>query len=117
MTNLAPLVRHPLAIAGALIATASAVAFVALLIALVAGLFDSPYAGLVVGIAVPAMLVLGLLLIPAGMWLERRKGGQHAADWPVLDFRLARVRRVTLAIIALTSVNVVIVLLAGYSSL
>ena len=32
-----------------------------------------PYAGLVVFIVVPALLVLGLLLIPLGMWLERRK--------------------------------------------
>jgi nitrate/TMAO reductase-like tetraheme cytochrome c subunit len=115
--RLAPLVRHPLAIAGALIATISAVVFVVLVIALVAGLFDNPYAGLVIGIAVPAILVFGLLLIPAGMWLEARKRGADSADWPVFDFRLPRVRRTALAIVALTTVNVVILLLAGYSSL
>ena len=66
------LARHPLAIAGALITTAAAVVFIALVIAMFAGLFDNPYAGLVVFVAIPAVFVLGLLLIPLGMWLEGR---------------------------------------------
>ena len=65
--------RHPLAIAGALITTASAVVFVALVIAEFTGLFENPYAGLVVFIALPAIFVFGLLLIPFGMWLQERK--------------------------------------------
>ena len=119
MTRFAALARHPLAIAGVLIATVSGVLFFALVIAVLAGLFDNPYAGLVVGVAVPGALVLGLLLIPAGMWLERRKrrSDPSAADWPVLDFRRASVRRTALAVVALTAVNIVIVLLAGYGSL
>jgi len=114
------LARHPIAIAGALITTASAVAFIALAVAVLAGLFENPYAGLVVFIALPALFVIGLLLIPAGMWLQRRKLERHpeaAADWPVVDFRVAGVRRTALAITALTAVNIVIVLLAGYGSL
>jgi hypothetical protein len=111
--------RHPLAIAGALIATVAAVAFVALVIAALAGLFENPYAGLVVFVVVPAFLVLGLLLIPIGMRLQKRKllRDPGAADWPVIDFRLARVRKATLLVVALTAVNVVILLLAGYGSL
>jgi hypothetical protein len=120
VTRAVALVRHPLAIAGALLATVSAVAFVALAIAAMAGLFHNPYAGLVIAIAIPALLVLGLLLIPAGMWLERRRRARHGnevRDWPVLDFRSASVRRIALAVTALTAVNAVIVLLAGYGSL
>lgn len=119
MTRLAALVRHPLSIAGVLIATVSGVLFFALLIAVLVGLFNNPYAGLVVGVAIPGALLLGLLLIPAGMRLERRKRGSDAdaADWPVLDFRRASVRRTTLAVAALTAVNIVIVLLAGYGTL
>ena len=118
MTRLVALVRNPLAITGAAIASASAIAFVVLAIALAAGLFDNPYAGLVVGVAIPAALLLGLLLIPAGMWLERRRRGRDAdADWPVIDFRHASVRRTSLIVAALTAVNVVIVLLAGYGTL
>src|SRR3982751_441389 len=115
------LVRHPLAIAGALLATFAAVLFCTLVIASVAGLFSNPYAGLVVFVAVPAIFVVGLLLIPAGAWLERRRLKGHptaaALEWPVLDFRKPRVRKVMLLITGLTAVNVVIVLLAGYGSL
>jgi hypothetical protein len=118
--RLVALTRHPLAIAGAVLATVSAVAFVALAIAAMAGMFHNPYAGLVIAIGVPALLVLGVLLIPAGMWLERRKRARNPGavrDWPVLDFRLPAVRRTALGVAALTAVNVVIVLLAGYGSL
>jgi hypothetical protein len=71
-------------------------------------------------IAVPAIFVLGLLLVPLGMWLQQRRlhlRPGEATDWPVLDFRRARVRQTALAITALTAVNVVIILLAGYGSL
>jgi nitrate/TMAO reductase-like tetraheme cytochrome c subunit len=114
------LLRHPLAIAGALIATAASVVFIALLIAMLTGLLENPYAGLVVFIAIPALFVLGLLLIPVGVRLDRRTRlaeGDTRDDWPVIDFRNAHVRRTALAITALTAVNVVILLLAGYGSL
>ena len=109
-----------LALAGAVLATVAGVTFVVLVAAIVLGLFDNPYAGLVVGIALPALLVLGLLLIPAGLWLGRRaRAGQPdvSEEWPVIDFRLARVRRTTLMITALTVVNIVIVLLGTHGSL
>src|SRR5262245_58143922 len=67
------LARHPVAITGVVITTASAVVFVALLIAMLVGMLNNPYAGLVVFVAVPAIFVLGLLLIPLGMRLQRRK--------------------------------------------
>jgi len=114
-------VRHPVAIAGAIIATVFAAVFVALAIGLLAGLFvRNPYAGLVIFVAVPALFVAGLLLIPLGMRLERRRlrlKPEETAEWPVVDFRRARVRRTVLAITALTAVNVVIILLAGYGGL
>ena len=111
---------HPLAIAGVLLTTASAVLFITLVIAALAGLLANPYAGLVVFIALPACFVIGLLLIPAGVWLRRRtlkRDPNAAVDWPVLDFRQVRVRRTVLLFTALTAVNLMIVLLAGYGSL
>lgn len=119
MTGREALARHPLAIAGALMTTAAAVAFCALLIAALAGLFQNPYAGLVVFVLIPAIFVAGLLLMPLGMWLQRRKLRRTGTveEWPVLDFRRARVRRAALVGLALTAVNLVIVLLAGYGSL
>ena len=120
MTSRTALVRHPVALAGVLLTTAAAVVFFVLLIAELWGLFDNPYAGLVVFILVPAIVVLGLLLIPLGMWLEHRRLSAHPGaerEWFVLDFRSAGMRRRALLVLALTAVNIAIVLLAGYGSL
>ena len=71
------LVRHPVAIAGALLATVAAGVFGALLFAAFSGWLTNPYAGLVVFVGVPALFVLGLLLIPLGMWLQARQLRRH----------------------------------------
>jgi hypothetical protein len=112
--------RHPVSIAGALLTTVAAVLFLTLIIAELAGLLNNPYAGLVVFVAIPALFVLGLLLIPFGAWLERRRLRRDptaSSDWPVLDFRRPHVRRGAIVFIALTAVNLMVVLLAGYGSL
>src|SRR6188508_1786006 len=104
---------HPVAILGVLITTASAVLFISLIIAILAGLLRNPYVGLVVFVAIPAAFVTGLILVPIGVHLRRRallRDPNASADWPILDFRRASVRRTTLLITALTAVNIVIVL-------
>jgi nitrate/TMAO reductase-like tetraheme cytochrome c subunit len=120
VSSRAVLVSHPLAIVGVVITTVAAVVFIALMIAVAVGLLNNPYAGLLVFVALPALFVLGLLLIPLGMWLQRRKLRRDptaVADWSVLDFRRPTVRRVTLLIIALSAVNLVLLLLAGYGTI
>jgi nitrate/TMAO reductase-like tetraheme cytochrome c subunit len=120
VANSANLTRHPVSLVGVLLTTASAALFVALLLAELAGLLNNPYAGLVVFVALPALLVLGLLLIPLGMWIERRRLRLHPGEvreWFVLDFRSPQTRRRAVMFLALTAVNLVIVLLAGYGSL
>src|SRR4029453_14649231 len=85
-----------------------------------AGLLLNPYAGLVVFVAIPAVFVGGLLLIPLGIRLQRRKllrDPSAVDEWPVIDFRIAHVRRTTLLVVALSAVNVVLILLGGYGSL
>jgi hypothetical protein len=121
VTSRKALARHPVAIAGAAITTVAAVVFVALLIAAMTGLFANPYAGLVVFVAIPLIFFAGLLLIPLGMWLQRRNLARHpdvvVEDWPVVDFRRPHIRRTALVISILTAANLVILLLAGYGSL
>ena len=114
------LARHPVSLAGVVLTTAGAVGFITLLVALLAGLFANPYAAIVVFVAMPALVVLGLLLIPFGMWLEHRRLARHpdaAREWFVVDFRSPATRRRVLLIVALTAVNATIVLLAGYGAL
>jgi hypothetical protein len=118
------LLRHPLAIAGALIATGATVLFIVLIVAALAGLFRNPYAGLLVFVALPAALVFGLLLIPIGVRLDRRalrraqqRDPDAVLEWPVIDLRRPRVRRTWLVITALTAVNLGVLLLAGYGAM
>jgi len=120
MTGRTSLARHPVALAGGLLATAGAVVFAALLVAELSGLFDNPYAGLVVFVVVPTIVAIGLLLIPLGMWLEHRRRRHHPAaarEWFVIDFRSSTTRRWAIAVLLLTAVNVTIMALAGYKSL
>ena len=120
MSSRARLLRHPLAIAGVILTTVSAVVFAALLVAMLSGaFFNNPYAGLVVFIVVPALLVLGLLLIPLGMWREHRwlqRHGRAARDWAVFDFGQPVTRYRALLILALTAINVSIVLFGASAS-
>ena len=110
------LTRHPLAIAGALLTTVSAAAFIILIVAELAGLFENPYAGLLILVVIPAFFVIGLLLIPLGMWLEWRARRLHpdaVRHWPVVDFGKRTARRWTVAVVALTAVNLIIVSIAA----
>jgi nitrate/TMAO reductase-like tetraheme cytochrome c subunit len=116
----APLLRHPLSVAGVVLTTVSAVVFGALLVAMWMGAFSrNPYAGLVVFIVVPGLFVLGLLMIPFGMWLEYRWQQRHAGatrDWFVFDLRQPVTRQRAVLILVLTAVNLAIVGLAATAS-
>jgi nitrate/TMAO reductase-like tetraheme cytochrome c subunit len=119
MLGRAPL-RHPVALAGVVITTVSAVAFLTMATADLLGMFTNPYAGLVIFIAVPALFVFGLLLMPLGIWLQRRalaRDPSAPVDWPVIDLRRPRVRGTVIGIIAMTIVNATLVLLAAQGSL
>ncbi|MEW6194428.1 MAG: NapC/NirT family cytochrome c [Bacteroidota bacterium] len=56
----------------------------------------NPYLGIVIYIALPAILVLGLLLIPLGMYIKLRKEKtgkvESGKNWPVIDFNSDRNR-------------------------
>ena len=112
--------RHPVALVGAVIATVGAVAFLTLLAGDLLGMFTNPYAGLVIFIAVPALFVFGLLLIPVGLWRQRlalRRDPSTPVDWPVIDLRHRRVRAIVIGVTAMTVVNATLVLLAAQGSL
>lgn len=112
------LARHPVALAGVVITTATAVLFLALAGSMALGLLGNPYAGLLVFVALPAVFLAGLVLVPIGIRMERRRQRLRpgASPWPVLDFGSPRTRRVAGAVAVLTAVNLVIVLVAGYGT-
>jgi hypothetical protein len=106
---------HPVAIAGVLLTTVSAVLFISAVAAEMLGLIRNPYGGLIVYLFIPALFVLGLLLIPLGHWLEARQLRRDGTprEWPVWDFRVPRNRRVALAFTVLTVANLAIISVAA----
>ena len=104
-------IAHPLTAAGAAITTVSAVLFVLLWIAESAGWLENPYLGLLTFVLLPGLFVLGLLLIPFGLWLARRRTrrGLPPLAWPTLDLGDARVRTFVLFGLLATIVNTLLV--------
>jgi hypothetical protein len=112
--------RHPVALVGMVIAVSMALLFVILLAVELLGFVTNPYAGLLLFAAVPLALVAGLILVGIGLRLDgrrrRREPGAAPPDWPVLDLRLPRQRRLFAAILALTAVNLMVLSMASYSA-
>jgi len=109
--------RNPLSFAGAVLVTLSAVLFLFVYALELFAAHTNPYIGMVFFLLMPGLFVLGLLLIPLGMWRERRReqrGIRRAPGWPVLDMNDGHVRRTVATVVVLTIVNVLIVGLASF---
>lgn len=107
--------RHPLSVVGVALATVGALLFLTFFVFDLLGFHFGPYAGLLFFFLFPAIFVFGLILIPIGAWLNRRRGAGAAAGWPRLDLNDPRQRRWTFFVLIATLVNVTIVSFAAYS--
>lgn len=110
--------RNPISLIGVAVATATAVVFLVLLALEMGGQIRNPYFGLLLFIAVPGVFLVGLLLVPIGIWQHRRRiaAGLASGEWPVIDLRLPRTRTVIAVVGLLTCVNVLIFSLAAYGA-
>jgi hypothetical protein len=118
MVHKVPLIRSPLSVVGMVLTTMSAVVFLVVFLADLLGMHTNPYLGILFFLILPGIFVLGLILIPLGAWIERRRraAGKAPAElqWPRIDLNNEHHRRVAVGIFALTMVNIVIVSLASY---
>src|SRR6187455_2561825 len=112
------LIRSPISIAGMVLTTISAVLFIIVLLGDLFGLHRNPYLGIVFFLLLPALFVLGLVLIPFGAWVERRRraAGKPPAsvDWPRIDLNDPTQRSAAVIVFGLTIANIVIVSLGAY---
>lgn len=110
--------RNPLSLVGTALTTASAALFVTLYVIELIGFQGGPYLGIITFIALPSMFVLGLLLIPVGMWVRRRRlaraDGRAKVDFPVIDLNRGTARRNVVIFGAATLVNFAILAVATY---
>ena len=110
--------RNPITLFGIWLTTVSAVLFLVVFLADVFGVHTNPYIGIIFFLVLPSLFVFGLLLIPAGALLMRRRErqGRPAVElrWPTIDLNVPHQRRVAFFIAAATVVNIVVLGLATY---
>ena len=116
--SLAAALRHPISGLGIALTTASALLFLALLTLQFLGFLQNPYAGIVVFVLVPALFAVGLLLIPIGLWRDRRRAraGANVPVWPRIDLNDPGIRRTVLFVAGATVANFAILSLASYGT-
>jgi hypothetical protein len=100
---------------GVMLTTISGVLIVVFTIAHAMGGVHNPYAGIVGFLILPGVFVFGLILMPVGIVLHRRRLTRAAAKgeappraYPTLDFNDPSLRRVATVIIMLTLINAVV---------
>lgn len=92
--------RNWISIIGATIALMNIIFIIFLFIA--SSFFDigGSYVGLIIYIILPFFLIFGLLLIPIGMYITKRKSKKEASstipDWPTIDFNKKGTRNATI---------------------
>ena len=110
--------NNPISLAGGAITTASGITMISYWLAELSGhLSDNPYLGLIFFFLLPALFLLGLALIPVGIFVRRRKlqkAGQIPAEFPRIDFNDRVFRHGIDIVIVATIVNFLVVATASY---
>lgn len=108
---LAPLIRlsnNWISRAGVFIVTAATVFFIFLLPTIFAGHVSNPYIGILLFLALPGVFITGLLLIPFGLYLERRRGGARVLEPSERTWSNPMLRKLVVFIAAVTVVNIIV---------
>jgi nitrate/TMAO reductase-like tetraheme cytochrome c subunit len=112
------LIRSPISVVGMVLTTISAVLFLIVFLADLFGWHTNPYLGIVFFLILPGVFLFGLLLIPLGAWIERRRRARGRAPsevhWPRIDLNDPAQRTTAVIVFAVTMANIVIVSLAAY---
>ncbi|HVS01864.1 MAG TPA: NapC/NirT family cytochrome c [Thermoanaerobaculia bacterium] len=110
---------NPVSAIGAAIALIAALTFGVLLVMSLYSAQPNPYYGIFMYMALPPVLVAGLLLIPLGMflrWRRVRRTGEVVARWPRLDFNDPRHRNAAIVFVLGTLVFAVIMAVGSYGA-
>ncbi|MEN6601453.1 MAG: NapC/NirT family cytochrome c [Bryobacteraceae bacterium] len=111
--------NNVLSMLGVLMVTAAVVLWIFLLPTLMHGETGNPYTGILTFLLLPAAFFCGLVIIPAGIWIRfrrERRRGSYPHDFPPLDFKNIKLRRLVLFVCAATLANIVIASQLSYSA-
>src|SRR5579872_801756 len=112
--RIAPLVHlsnNWISLTGVVIVTTATVFWLFLLPFTLRGEITHPYIGILVFLLLPALFILGLILIPVGIVLCRRRDrerGQVPASFPPLNWQNTDFRRLAIFVLATTVLNLII---------
>ncbi|HEY6968690.1 MAG TPA: NapC/NirT family cytochrome c [Candidatus Angelobacter sp.] len=119
---LSPLVylsNNLLSLIGVVIVTIAGVTWLALLPATIRAAAFHPYVGILIYLGLPALFVIGLLLIPIGIYFNRRsqvKKGIYPANFPPLDLHNPELRKVIAFVGVTTILNLLIAGQVSYAA-
>src|SRR5215813_3998489 len=112
--------NNPISLAGAILTTSTAILLIGFWIyMLIARRPILPYNGIVFFFIVPALFVLGLLLMPIGGLLRRRKlkkEGKLPQVYPTIDLKQPVLQRALVWVVGLTFVNASLMGVATYKA-
>ena len=110
--------NNPISLAGGAITSASGVTMIGYwLVELFGRPNDNPYLGIIFFLLLPALFIAGLLLIPVGVLVRRRKlqkAGQIPAEFPKIDLNDRIFRHGLDIVLVATIVNLLVVAMASY---
>lgn len=115
----ASITRNAISLIGTALALASVILIISLFLIQKLGYEGGPYLGILTYLVLPAVFVVGLILIPVGAVLWRRKihnlpGGEDTPLLPVFDLNVPQTRRWLLIFLGATTVNIIILASATY---
>ncbi len=110
--------NNPISLAGGALTTASGVTMVGYwLVEIFGRLSANPYLGIIFLLILPALFITGLILIPIGVFLRRKKlqkAGQIPAQFPKIDLNDRIFRHGLDIVLVATIVNLLVVAVASY---
>jgi nitrate/TMAO reductase-like tetraheme cytochrome c subunit len=110
--------NNPISLAGGAITSAAGVTMIGYwLVEIFGRRDDNPYLGIIFFLLLPAVFILGLLLIPVGVYIRRKKlqlAGQIPAEFPKIDLNDRIFRHGIDIVLVATIVNLLVVSMASY---
>lgn len=111
--------NNPISLIGGALTTASAMTLIGFWVVDIFGRGGStnPYLGILIDLLLPGVFVLGLVLIPLGMWLYRRRvraAGKLPEVYPKVDLADPVFRHGVLFVVVATMINFTLVGTASY---
>ena len=110
--------NNPISLAGGAITTAAGITMIGYWLVEIFGRpNDNPYLGIIFFLLLPALFIGGLILIPVGLFLRRRKlrqAGQIPAEFPKVDLNDRIFRHGLDIVLVATILNLLVVSVASY---